>query len=320
MGRFLARRLVFALVTLWAVATLVFVSTLLLPGDAARAILGNTATPDQLAAMRDEMGLNVPPLERYFSWLGGLSTGDLGSSVSSGREVSELLGSALSNSGLLVLLTALIAFPISVTVGVWSAWRRDSAADHVATIATLILAALPEFVIAFLLLYLFSTGVLSWFPATATSIAGGGAVFTHFDELVLPVATLVIVLLAYGIRMTRATMLEVLEADYIQQARLNGLSERSVLFQHALKNAIGPVAQVMALQLAWLMGGVVIVEYVFNYPGIGKGVVDAVAHRDVTVVQGFTLVIAAAYVLVNIAADGFIMLSTPKARARKATS
>lgn len=319
MIRFAAQRLGLGLVILWAVATLVFLSALLLPGDAAQSILGNTATPDQVAFLRREMGLEMPAVTRYFSWLGDVVTGDLGRSITSGEPVAGYLGSSIANSAVLVAITALIAFPISIYIGVWASWRAESSIDHFATIMTLVLAALPEFVIAFILLFCFSTGLFGWLPATATGYEGA-PLGDKVQQLVLPVLTLVLVLLAYGIRMTRGTMLEVLATDYVQQARLNGMNERRVLIRHALRNAVGPVTQVLALQLAWLMGGVVIVEYVFNYPGVGKGIVDAVAQRDVPTVQGFTLAIAAVYVLVNFLADAILLSTTPKARQEVSSS
>jgi peptide/nickel transport system permease protein len=198
-------------------------------------------------------------------------------------------------------------------IGTWSALRRDRPVDHVTSLATLVLASLPEFVIGIILVIVFATGVLRVLPAVFVS-TGSGPVWADPKQLVLPTFTLVLAIGPYIVRMMRATMLEVLESEYVQQARLKGLPERTVLLRHALPNAVGPVAQVVALQLAWLAGGVVVVEFLFRYPGVGFALVDAVQNRDVPVIQALSLLIAGVYITVNLLADLLSLATNPKVR------
>lgn len=311
LGRVVGRRLLVGGLILFVVSVLVFGSSLLLPGDAARAVLGRQATPDRLAALRQQMHLDDPPLQRYLSWAGDLVTGDLGDSIVSRTPVVDLIAERSVNSLYLMVLAALIATPASLLLGTWSALRRDRLADHVTSLGTLVLASLPEFVVGIVLLYLFSTGVFKWFPAVVDQTQ---SVLAQPEVLVLPVATLVLAVSPYITRMMRATMLEVLDSDFVHQARLNGVPERSVLWRHAFPNAIGPVAQVIGLQLAYLAGGIVLVEFLFAYPGIGAGVVDAVDSRDIPTLQALVMLIAAFYVLVNLLADVVGVLTNPRLR------
>lgn len=316
MTRLILKRLALGLVTLWAVATLVFLCSLLLPGDAAQAILGNTATPEQLAALRAQLGLNEPVLQRYLLWLSNFVRGDPGSSLANDLPVAAVLGQTIGNSLTLMLVAAAVALPSSLILGTLGAWRRDGPVDKALSTAILTLAALPEFVVGFLLLFIFSTGLLHLFPAV-TILDESRPLVQQARFLVLPVATLVIVMIPYGARMTRGTMIEVLESEYVQQARLNGVPERRVLMRHAVPNALGPVAQVMALQVAWMMGGAVVVEYLYNFPGVGRALVSAVDGRDLPVIQALILLVAAAYVVVNIVADVVLVLTNPRLRQQR---
>lgn len=313
MARMLAKRALFGVFTLWVVSLIVFLATQALPGDAARAILGREATPERLAALRERLHLGESLPSQYVHWLGNLLTFDLGDSLASNQPVTGLMGPALVNSSVLMLCAALIAVPLSIAIGTWSALKRNSALDQVTSVVTLVLAALPEFVVGILLVLVFSTGFLHVLPAVVV-ITPGESVWSHPDQLVLPTLTLVLAVSPYIIRIMRATMLEVLESEYVQQARLKGLPERTVIGRHAIPNAIGPVAQVIALQLAWLIGGVVLVEFLFRYPGVGFQLTDAVTNRDLPLVQAIVLSIALFYVVVNLLADVVTLVANPKVR------
>jgi len=313
MTRLILRRLLVSLAVLWLVSLLVFVATLLLPGDPARAILGQQATPERIAALQHQLHLDLPVWQRYLDWLGGLLTGDLGTSTSTQGPVTALLGDRISASLALLILAAVLATPLGIGLGTWSAIRRDRVTDQVISGISLVIAALPEFVIGVALVVLLSTTVFKIFPSV-TLTTPGEPVWSQPAQLVLPVATLVLVVTPYITRMMRATMNEVLDSGYVEMARLKGMPERLVLTRHALPHAVGPVAQVVALQLAWLAGGVVVVEFLFRYPGIGQALIDAVSKRDVAVVQAITLLIAAVYIVVNLLADVVGILANPKLR------
>jgi peptide/nickel transport system permease protein len=307
------RRLSISAVILLVVSMLVFVATLLLPGDPAQAILGQQATPERLAALREQMNLNDPFIQRYLDWLGGLFVGDFGSSTASGGSVGALLGDRVVNSLVLMVAAAVISIPVGIIVGTYSALRRGKAGDHAATGISLVLAALPDFVIGIVLVALFSTTVFRVLPSV-TIAAPGEHVWDYPGQLILPVLTLVLVVIPYIIRMMRTTMIEVLDSGYVEMARLKGVPERQVIWRHALPHAIAPVAQVVAIQLAWLAGGIVIVEFLFRYPGMGQALVDAVTNRDVQVVQALAMLIAAVYVVVNLLADIVGIMTNPKLR------
>jgi peptide/nickel transport system permease protein len=313
LGRLVLRRLGLGLLTLWLVSLLVFAAVLALPGDAATAILGKEATPDRVAALRDQLHLNDSVISQYLQWLGGLLTGDLGTSAATQQPVSELLSARVGNSVFLVLVASVVAIPLSLVIGVWTAMHRDRPADHITSTATLVLAALPEFVIGIALVLLFATSVFHVLPAVSLLPPG-----THAWEdpkvVVLPAATLVLAVTPYISRIMRGSMVEVLESEYVTMARLKGLPERTVIWRHAVPNAIVPAIQVTALQLAWMAGGVVVVEFVFQYPGIGAALVDAVALRDMPVVQTVTMLAAGIYVGLNLLADIATILVTPKLR------
>jgi peptide/nickel transport system permease protein len=313
LSRLILRRIGLGLLTLWLVSLIVFAAVLALPGDAATAILGKEATPDRVAALRDQLNLNDSVISQYFQWLGGLLTGDLGTSAATQEPVSDLLSARVGNSVFLVLVASVVALPLSLLIGVWTAMRRDRPVDHITSTVTLVLAALPEFVIGIALVLLFATSVSHVLPAVSLLPPG-----THAWEdpkvVVLPAATLVLAVTPYISRIMRGSMVEVLESEYVTMARLKGLPERTVIWRHAVPNAIVPAIQVTALQLAWMAGGVVVVEFVFQYPGIGAALVDAVALRDIPVVQTVTMLAAGIYVGLNLLADIATILVTPKLR------
>jgi peptide/nickel transport system permease protein len=312
---FIARRLVFGLGTLLIVSFLIFLVTQALPADPASAILGREATPEALAAIRADLGLDQPWYEQYLKWLGGVLSGDFGTSYATRMEVADYLGSRVGYSFFLMLVAALASIPLSIFVGSLAALKRDKKFDTSSSLGTLVLAAMPEFVVGTLLIVLLATTVFQWLPAV-TYLPPGTAPWQDLDGIVLPVATLVISVSPYVARVMRAAMVEVLESDYIEMARLKGMEERTVLWRHALPNAIGPALQVIALNLAFLAGGVIVVERLFNYPGIGSALADAVRSRDMPVVQFLALVIAGVYVVTNLLADVGTVLVTPRLRTR----
>ncbi|WP_427005768.1 ABC transporter permease [Pseudarthrobacter sp. H2] len=313
MSRLLFRRSLFGLFTLWVVSLVVFLATQALPGDAAQAILGREATPDRLAALREQLHLGGSLPEQYLAWLGHLLSFDLGTSLAGRLPVADVVGPMLLNSSVLMLCAAVVAIPLSIGIGTWTALKKDTEVDHATGLITLVLASLPEFVVGVLLVLLLATGLFHLFPAVFVLVPGQ-QVWSNPAQLVLPVLTLVLAVSPYIIRIMRATMLEVLDSQYVQQARLKGLPERTVILRHALPNAIGPVAQVIALQLAWLIGGVVIVEYLFRFPGVGFQLIDSVTNRDMPVVQALTVIIALFYVVVNLFADVVTLAANPKVR------
>jgi peptide/nickel transport system permease protein len=311
---FIVRRLLLGVLVLFLVSLLVFIATQAL-GDPARAILGRDATPDRLAALQKTLNLDQPLWQQYLSWLGGLLHGDLGDSLANQQPVSKYLGPRLVNSSVLVLIAAVISIPVSIALGSWAALRREKAFDTISSNLMLVLAALPEFVVAVLLVILFATTVSHVLPAISP-IRPGERPWDVPKELILPAATLIIAVAPYVARIMRASMVEVLESDYVEMARLKGLPERTVLIRHALPNAIGPVFQVIAINLAYLAGGIIAVEYVFNYSGVGSALQDAVVNHDVPVVQALAMLIAGVYVVLNLLADVATILVTPRLRTR----
>jgi peptide/nickel transport system permease protein len=302
------------LLTLFLVSLVVFASTQALPSDPARAILGRTATPESLKALREQLHLNHSVVSQYTHWFGGMLTGDLGNSLAArGEPVTTVLGKRLENSAVLVLLAAVISIPLSILLGVISARRRDGPLDHAMSLVLLALAALPEFVVGIALVLLFATRVFHVLPAVSL-IPPDSSPWRNPKELILPTATLVLAVSPYVARIMRASMVEVLESDFVEMARLKGLPDRHVLWRHAVPNAIAPAIQVIALNLAYLAGGIVVVEYVFAYPGIGSALVDAVANRDLPIVQALAVLIAAVYVGCNLLADIATILVSPRLR------
>jgi peptide/nickel transport system permease protein len=313
LAKLIARRLALGVLTLFLISLVVFAAVLALPGDAATAILGREATPERVAALRDQLNLNDSVITQYLDWIGGVITGSFGESAATQQPVSELLGDRVANTGFLVFVAAIVAIPLSIGIGVWTAMRRDRSADHIVSTTALVLAALPEFVIGIGLILLFATSVFTWFPAVSL-LAPDERAWSEPSVVVLPAATLVLAVTPYISRIMRGSMIEVLESEYVTMARLKGLPERTVIWRHAVPNAIVPAIQVTALQLAWMAGGVVVVEFVFSFPGIGALFIDAVDNRDMPVVQTITMLAAAIYVVLNLLADLATIAVTPRLR------
>ncbi len=311
---FIGRRIALGLVVLFLVSIVIFVATQAL-GDPARAILGRQATPASLAALRAQLHLDRPVIVQYLQWMGGLLHGDLGMSLAAQAPVSKVIADHVVNSAFLVLIAGGISIPLSIAIGSYAALRRDKAFDVGMSLTTLVFAALPEFVVGVLLVVLFATTLLHVLPAV-TIIPPGAAPWDDPAGLVLPTLTLVLAVTPYVARIMRASMIEVLESDYVEMARLKGLPERVVITRHALPNALGPTFQVIALNLAYLAGGIIVVEYVFNYGGIGSALRDAVANHDIPVIQALAMLIAGLYVVLNLLADVATILVTPKLRTR----
>jgi peptide/nickel transport system permease protein len=309
---FILRRLLLGVFVLLIVSVIVFVATQAL-GDPARAILGRQATPESLAALQKQLGLDQPLLTQYWDWLTGIVQGDAGQSLAAQIPVTEYLSDRVVNSAFLVLLAGGISIPLSIAIGSYAALRRDSKFDTGTSIVTLAFAALPEFAVGLILVVLFSTTVLHWLPAIA---APGVRPWHDLKGMILPTATLVIAVTPYVVRIMRASMIEVLESEYVEMARLKGLPERTVLVRHALPNALGPTFQVIAINLAYLAGGVIVVEFLFNFPGIGFAMADAVNKHDLPAVQALAMLIAGLYVVLNLMADVATILVTPKLRGR----
>jgi peptide/nickel transport system permease protein len=309
----LLKRIGLGLLTLWLVSIVVFAAVIALPGDAATAILGKEATPDRVAALREQLHLNESVVTQYTQWLKGILTFDFGNSAATQQPVTQLLNDRVANTLFLVFVASIIAIPLSILIGVWTAMKRDRPADHITSTVTLVLAALPEFVIGICLILIFATGLFHWLPAVSL-IPPGEKAWQNLNVVVLPAATLIIAVVPYISRIMRGSMIEVLESEYVTMARLKGLPEREVIWRHAVPNAIVPAIQVTALELAWMAGGVVLVEFVFQYPGIGAAFVDAVGNRDIVVVQAVTMLAAAVYVFLNLAADLATIMVTPRLR------
>ena len=303
------------ILTLWLVSVVVFAATQALPGDPARAILGKeSANVEMYQALRKQLHLDRPLYKQYLSWLGGVAQGNFGSSLAQqGTPVTTLIKGRIVNTAVLVLLAALISIPLSILIGALSAVWRDSKLDASVNLGNLMLAALPEFVIGIALVLLFAISVFKVLPAVS-GVDPTRSVFSQLKLFILPAITLSLAVIPYVSRMLRASTIEVLESDYVMMARLKGLPGSTVLWRHALPNAIVPTLQVIALNLAWLAGGIVTVEYVFDFPGIGAGLVDAVANRDMPVVQALCLLIAAVYVGLNLLADIATILISPRLR------
>jgi len=311
---FILRRLLLGVLVLILVSILVFLATQAL-GDPARAILGRQANPASLAALRRQLHLDRPVIDQYWTWVTGLLHGNLGISLAAQEPVTTLLRPRLVNSAVLVALAAVLSIPLSIAIGAYAALKREKVFDQTSSNLLLAMAALPEFVVALVLVILFATTVFHVLPAIST-IPPGSRPWNNWVALVLPTVTLVIAVVPYVSRIMRASMIEVLESDYVEMARLKGLPERTVLVRHALPNALGPVFQVIALNLAYLAGGIIIIEVVFNYAGIGSAVQEAVLNHDLPVIQALAMLLAAVYVILNLLADVATILVTPKLRTR----
>jgi peptide/nickel transport system permease protein len=307
------RRLAIGVATLFLVSVVVFLATEVLPGNAAYAILGRNATPARVRALEVALHLNRGVFDQYWVWISGLFTGDLGHSLVNGLPVWGYVEPRIVDSAVLVFVTGAIGSIAGVTLGAIAALRRDGWFDHVTSVVVLAVTSLPEFVVAIALIIVLSTVVWHVLPAVSL-LAPGTYAWSQPELLILPVATLVIVIVPYILRMMRAAMVEALESDYVEMARLKGVPEWRVVLMHALPNAIAPTIQVIGLNFLYLAGGVVVVEYVFNFPGIGQALVYAVNDRDIPVIQFIVLTLAAFYVVMNIVTDMIALLATPRRR------
>jgi peptide/nickel transport system permease protein len=306
-------RIALGIVTLFAVSIVIFAATEVLPGNAAYAVLGHNATRQRLHVLETQLHLNRPLVSQYGSWISGVLHGHFGSSLVDGQSVSSLIGSRLANSAVLVVAAALVGTLVGGLTGMLAAARRDGLFDHVTSVAALTVTSLPDFGVAILLVIVFAVNLMHLLPPVSI-IPPGSSPLNNVSVLVLPIATLSLVTAPYVFRMVRGAMVEALESDYVEMAELKGLPRRRVLFVHALPNALPPVVQVVGLNLLYLAGGIVVVEYVFNYPGIGASLVDAVSNRDIPTIQFIVLLLAAFYLVVNIATDVTALLVSPRRR------
>lgn len=304
------QRLGLGLLTLFVVSIIIFGAIQLLPGDLAQQILGQSATEDTVAAFRRELGLDRDPFTRYFEWLGGVLTGDFGRSLANGREISELIGARLGNTLFLAAYAALIAVPLSLALGIIAALYRNSLLDRLINSSALASISFPEFFVAYILILLLSV-TISAFPSLA-NVSDATPFFERVYRTTLPALTLTLVTTAHMMRMTRAAIINLLASPYIEMARLKGLSASRIIIRHALPNALAPIINVIALNLAYLVVGVVVVEVVFVYPGLGQLLVDSVSKRDVTVVQSVSLIFAVTYILLNLTADVLSIATNPR--------
>ncbi len=310
--RLLAARIAAGLVSLLLVAVAVFVITGLLPGDVAQALLGQSATPEAVAGLREAMGLNQPAPVRFAHWIGGLLAGDPGTSLVNDVPVARLIGSRLPNSLLLAGTTAAVSVPLALLIGISSAMFRDSVYDRVVGVLSVCVVSVPEFLVATAAVLIFAVK-LRWI--SALSYVGDIQSFGQFVRaFAMPVLTLCAVIMAQMVRMTRAAVIDQLGAPYVEMALLKGVGPIRTVFAHALPNAIGPIANAVALSLSYLLGGVIIVETIFNYPGIAKLMVDAVSTRDMPLVQACAMIFCAAYLVLVTAADLIAILSNPRLR------
>jgi peptide/nickel transport system permease protein len=308
----ICRRFGAALVTLLIVSMVVFAITAVLPGDAAQQALGQFATPEQVAALRLKMGLDQPGVVRYLHWLTSLLGGDLGMSLSSAMPVSELMAGRVPNTLMLAAVTALVSVPVALAVGIGSAMGRGGRIDSALNFITLALVAVPEFLVATLAVLVFAVN-LGWLSALSYA-SDISSPWQFMRTYALPVMTLSFVIVAQMARMTRAAVIDQLESPYVEMARLKGVGPVRIVLRHALPNAIGPIANAVALSLSYLLGGVVIVETIFNYPGIASLMVDAVTNRDMALVQACTMLFCTAYLGLVLVADLCAILSNPRLR------
>ncbi len=312
MMQMVLRRIGIGFATLIVVSIIVFLATSILPGDVAQIILGQSATPETLAALRAELGMDQPGYIRYFSWLGDMMSGDLGISKAGGATIASLIGGRLGNTMMMAGWVAVISIPISVALGLWAAMHPGTWLDRIVTFGTLSLISVPEFFIATVLVLILAVQ-LHWLPSTAY-MTGEESFLELMKALAMPLITLVIVVSAQMIRMTRAGILNVMNSPYIEMAILKGVPRGRIILRHAFFNAIGPIINVIALNLAYLVSGVVIVETIFAYPGLAKLMIDGVQTRDLPLVQACAMIFCGTYVILILLADVGSIVSNPRLR------
>ena len=306
------QRLGIALLTLVIVSFAVFFATELLPGDVAEILLGQAATPEAVAGLREAMGLNEPALSRFIGWLVGLLGGDLGTSYVNRMEVVELISGRLGNSLKLAGVTTLVSVPIALALGIGAAMWRGSIFDRIVSVLTISVISVPEFMVATLAVLIFAVW-LGWLPALSYG-ADVSSLSAMLKAYAMPVITLSFVVSAQMIRMTRAAVIETINTPYVEMALLKGASRKRMVLGHALPNALGPIANAVALSLSYLVGGVIIVETIFNYPGVAKLMVDAVSTRDLPLIQSCAMIFCVSYLSLITLADMIAILSNPRLR------
>jgi peptide/nickel transport system permease protein len=307
-----AQRVALGIVLLLAVSVLIFAGTQILPGDVAQSILGQAATPESLANLRAELGLNDPAYIRYFHWLGGVLTGNLGTALSSGQDIASSIRPRLENTLFLAACAAIVAVPLAIILGLLAVRYRNGWVDKLISGLALASTSFPEFFIGYLLVYFFA---VKWqiFPGIST-VYDGMPFLARLEAIALPATALTLVCLAQMMRMTRAAILNIMQSAFVETAELKGLSAFSIIRKHALPNAVAPIINVVMLNLAYLVVGVVVIEVIFVYPGMGQYLVDHVAKRDVPVVQAVGLIFAAVYITLNIVADIASIVANPRLR------
>ena len=310
--RLVAQRLALGLLLLLAVSILIFAGTQILPGDVAQSILGQSATPESLANLREELGLNDPAWQRYLRWLSGVVTGDLGTALSSGQDIAQSIGGRLWNTLFLAFWAAVVSVPLAILLGLLAVRYRNGFVDKLISGLALASTSLPEFFVGYLLVFFFAVK-LQWFPGIST-VYDGMPFGERMMAIALPAAALTLVVLAHMMRMTRAAILNVMQSAYIETAELKGLRPFDIIRKHAFPNAVAPVINVVMLNLAFLIVGVVVIEVIFVYPGMGQYLVDHVSKRDVPVVQAVGLIFAAVYIGLNIIADIAAIVANPRLR------
>ncbi|PVH27328.1 ABC transporter permease [Pararhodobacter oceanensis] len=310
--RLLAQRIALGLLLLLIISVVIFAGTILLPGDVAQSILGQSATPEALANLRAELSLNDPPMQRYVSWLLAAVQGDFGTALTSGQDIAQALGTRLRNTVFLAFWAAVVAVPLALFLGILAVRFKDLWPDKLISAVSLASISIPEFLIGYVLIY-FVAVKLQWFPSVAM-INDNMSLFEKLNAIALPIAVLALVVLAHMMRMTRAAILNVMQSAYIETAELKGLNALQVIYGHAFPNAIAPIVNVVMLNLAYLVVGVVVIEVVFVYPGMGQYLVDHVSKRDVPVVQACGLIFAAVYIGLNMIADIVALLANPRLR------
>ncbi len=312
MLKLILRRILLGLLTVGIVSMIIFGAVEALPGDTCTAVLQQDAQGQRLINCREELGLNRPALTRYAEWIGGALRGDFGMNAHRTKSISEMVGDRLLNSLLLGVCALLVGLPIAFTLGVLAALRRDRLLDVSVSSIAIAAMTIPEFVSATVLILVFS-GWLGWLPGIVT-VSASAPLKSFFPEIVLPVVVLSMVMTAHILRTVRSNMLEVLDSDYVRMATLKGVPYRRMILVHVLPNALLPAINVVALTVAWLLGGVVVIETVFNYPGLGRLMVSAISDRDLALVQTIALIIATVYVGVNLSADILTLLANPRLR------
>jgi len=313
MGKILimvAQRLALGLLTMFVVSLIIFFAVNMLPGDVCQEILGQSQTPETVAACRRELKLDLPWYDRYFTWLVGILQGDMGRSLANQREISELIGVRLGNTLFLALVAAIMSVPVALILGVLAALYRNSIFDRTVNALTLTSISFPEFFVAYILI-LFLAVQWGWFPSIS-NISPDLGIWERVYRTSLPALTLTLVVIAHMMRMTRASIINLLASPYIEMANLKGLSRSHIIVHHALPNALAPIINVVVINLAYLVVGVVIAEVVFVYPGLGQLLVDSVSKRDIPVVQASCMIFAATYILLNLTADVLAIATNPR--------